>query len=87
MTGQRDISDRADCEALVRAFYGRALTDPMIGFLFKNLSRLVFAFTVCVALYGYFFAGTEYGYSTFFYHFAVGSILSVLYMSNVHGGK
>ena len=32
-----DISDRADCERLVRAFYGRALTDPIIGYLFADL--------------------------------------------------
>ena len=35
-----DISDRADCERLVRAFYGRALTDPMIGYLFTDVARL-----------------------------------------------
>ena len=28
-----DITDRADCERLVRTFYGRALTDPVIGFI------------------------------------------------------
>ena len=36
----RDIADRADCERLVRAFYGRALTDPMIGWLFVDVARL-----------------------------------------------
>lgn len=35
-----DIETRADCERLVRAFYGRALTDPMIGFLFTDVARL-----------------------------------------------
>jgi hemoglobin len=36
----RDIEDRADCERLVRAFYGRALTDPMIGWIFVDVARL-----------------------------------------------
>jgi hemoglobin len=38
--GLRDIEDRDDCERLVRAFYGRALTDPMIGWLFVDVARL-----------------------------------------------
>jgi hemoglobin len=36
----RDISDRADCERLVRAFYGRALEDPLIGWLFVDVAKL-----------------------------------------------
>ena len=35
-----DIESRADCERLVRTFYGRALTDPIIGFLFTDVARL-----------------------------------------------
>ncbi|HTW12647.1 MAG TPA: group III truncated hemoglobin [Solirubrobacteraceae bacterium] len=35
-----DIETRADCERLVRAFYGRALTDPIIGYLFTDVARL-----------------------------------------------
>src|SRR3954452_24693322 len=35
-----DIETREDCERLVRAFYGRALTDPMIGYLFTDVARL-----------------------------------------------
>ena len=35
-----DISDRADCERLVRAFYGRALEDPLIGWLFVDVAKL-----------------------------------------------
>ena len=35
-----DIRDRADCERLVRAFYSRALTDPVIGFIFVDVARL-----------------------------------------------
>jgi hemoglobin len=35
-----DIQDRADCERLVRLFYGRALTDPVIGFIFVDVARL-----------------------------------------------
>ncbi len=35
-----DIEDRADCERLVRAFYGRALTDPIIGWIFTDVARL-----------------------------------------------
>jgi hemoglobin len=36
----QDIEDRADCERLVRAFYGRALEDPLIGWLFTDVARL-----------------------------------------------
>ena len=36
----RDIEDRADCERLVRAFYRRAMDDPMIGFLFVDVAHL-----------------------------------------------
>ena len=35
-----DIENRADCERLVRAFYGRALTDPIIGFIFVDVAKL-----------------------------------------------
>jgi hemoglobin len=35
-----DIEDRADCERLVRAFYGRALADPIIGWIFTDVARL-----------------------------------------------
>jgi hemoglobin len=34
------IETRADCEQLVRAFYGRALVDPIIGFLFTDVAKL-----------------------------------------------
>jgi hemoglobin len=36
----RDIETRADCERLVRTFYGRALEDPVIGFLFVDVAKL-----------------------------------------------
>jgi hemoglobin len=36
----RDIRTREDCERLVRAFYGKAMVDPMIGFLFTDVARL-----------------------------------------------
>jgi hemoglobin len=36
----RDIETRADCERLVRAFYQRAMTDPMIGFFFVDVAKL-----------------------------------------------
>jgi hemoglobin len=35
-----DIETRADCERLVRAFYGRAMSDAMIGFLFVDVAKL-----------------------------------------------
>jgi hemoglobin len=35
-----DIQDRGDCERLVRAFYSRALADPVIGFIFADVARL-----------------------------------------------
>lgn len=37
---EHDIQDRADCERLVRAFYGRALHDPIIGFIFTDVAKL-----------------------------------------------
>ncbi len=37
---RHDIETRADCEVLVRTFYGRALVDPIIGFLFTDVARL-----------------------------------------------
>jgi hemoglobin len=37
---RKDIETRADCERLVRAFYGRALVDPIIGFLFTDVAKL-----------------------------------------------
>lgn len=36
----RDIEDRSDCERLVRAFYGRALDDPIIGWIFLDIAKL-----------------------------------------------
>jgi len=39
--GERaDITDRDDCERLVRAFYGRAMNDAILGFLFVDVARL-----------------------------------------------
>jgi hemoglobin len=40
VTALRDIAEREDCERLVRAFYGKALTDPIIGWLFTDIARL-----------------------------------------------
>jgi hemoglobin len=40
MAPPTDIETREDCERLVRAFYGRALTDPIIGFLFTDVAKL-----------------------------------------------
>lgn len=40
MTGLGDIEDRADCERLVRAFYARALVDPLIGWIFVDVAKL-----------------------------------------------
>jgi len=37
---RHDIETRADCEQLVRSFYGRALTDPMIGWLFTDVAKI-----------------------------------------------
>jgi hemoglobin len=35
-----DIETRADCERLVRAFYSKAMADPVIGFLFTDVAHL-----------------------------------------------
>ena len=40
MDERHDIRDRADCERLVRAFYGKALEDPIIGFIFTDVAQL-----------------------------------------------
>jgi hemoglobin len=40
MTAVHDISTRDDCERLVRAFYGKALNDPVIGWLFTDVANL-----------------------------------------------
>jgi len=37
---RHDIETRGDCEQLVRVFYGRALVDPVIGFLFTDVAKL-----------------------------------------------
>ncbi len=39
-SGPSDIETRADCERLVRAFYGRALDDPIIGWIFVDVAKL-----------------------------------------------
>ncbi len=36
----RDIETRADVERLVRAFYAKAMSDPVIGWLFTDVARL-----------------------------------------------
>jgi hemoglobin len=35
-----DIESTADCERLVRAFYGKAMTDDRIGWIFTDVARL-----------------------------------------------
>ncbi len=40
MTAGADIETREDCERLVRAFYTRALADPVIGFIFVDVAHL-----------------------------------------------
>jgi hemoglobin len=43
MSAARELSDietRADCERLVRAFYSRVLTDPIIGWIFVDVAKL-----------------------------------------------
>jgi hemoglobin len=40
MPAASDIHDRADCERLVRAFYGRAMVDPIIGWIFVDVAKL-----------------------------------------------
>ncbi len=35
-----DIESRSDCERLVRAFYRRALADPVIGWIFVDVAKL-----------------------------------------------
>jgi hemoglobin len=39
-TGVSDIANRGDCERLVREFYGRALVDPIIGWIFVDVAKL-----------------------------------------------
>ena len=35
-----DIEDRGDCERLVRAFYGKAMRDELIGWIFTDVAHL-----------------------------------------------
>jgi len=35
-----DIQDRADCERLVRTFYGKAMEDELIGWIFTDIAHL-----------------------------------------------
>jgi hemoglobin len=35
-----DIENRGDCERLVRAFYTRVLSDPILGFIFFEVAKL-----------------------------------------------
>lgn len=35
-----DIETRADCEQLVRAFYGKAMEDELIGWIFTDVAKL-----------------------------------------------
>ena len=37
---QHDIETRADVEQLVRRFYGQAMEDPIIGFIFTDVAKL-----------------------------------------------
>jgi hemoglobin len=37
---RRDIETREDVERLVRSFYGKAMTDPIIGFIFTDVAKL-----------------------------------------------
>ena len=40
MSAIGDIDSRSDCERLVRAFYSRALEDPVIGWIFVDVAKL-----------------------------------------------
>jgi hemoglobin len=40
VTGLPDIRTRDDIERLARAFYGKALVDPIIGWLFVDVAKL-----------------------------------------------
>ena len=40
MADRRDIETRDDVERLVRAFYGKALEDEIIGFIFTDVAKL-----------------------------------------------
>jgi hemoglobin len=40
VTTRTDIANRDDVERLVRAFYGKAMSDPVIGWLFTDVARL-----------------------------------------------
>jgi hemoglobin len=38
--GRHDIETHEDCERLVRAFYSKALVDPIIGWLFTDIAHM-----------------------------------------------
>ena len=68
-TGLTDIETRADCERLVRAFYEKALADPMIGFIFVDVAKLdleehvptIASFWETVLLGGHTYGGGAFG--------------------------
>jgi hemoglobin len=37
---RHDVDTRADCERLVRAFYAKAMQDPLIGWIFVDVAKL-----------------------------------------------
>jgi len=39
-TAKRDIETRDDLAALMRAFYGRAFGNPVIGYIFTDITRM-----------------------------------------------
>lgn len=61
-----DISSRADIDALMLRFYGRAMSDPLIGPLFTDVARLDLAHHLPVI--GDFWESTLFGSGVYSRH-------------------
>src|SRR5215212_11954888 len=62
----RDITSREDIDALMRRFYGKAMTDPVIGPLFTDVARLDLAHHLPVI--GDFWESTLFGSGVYSRH-------------------
>jgi truncated hemoglobin YjbI len=62
----RDISSREDIDALMVRFYGRAMTDPVIGTLFTDVAQLDLAHHLPVI--GDFWESTLFGSGVYARH-------------------
>lgn len=63
---ERDIATREDIDALMTTFYGRAMADPVIGYLFTDIAQLDLAHHLPVI--GDFWESTLFGTGNYARH-------------------